>query len=98
MGMIDVLPTVGNMVGIYNKYALGKDIFEIKDENTVVFPNSNFLTKDVYYYATSDNYKVLNPDVQLNADYVDEHKEYAEAIIKESNDLILYNLIEYTKE
>ena len=98
MGMIDVLPTVGNMVGIYNKYALGKDIFEIKDENTVVFPNSNFLTKDVYYYATADNYKILNPDAQLSANYVEEHKAYAEAIIKESNDLILYNLIEYTKE
>ncbi len=98
MGMIDVLPTVGNMVGIYNKYALGHDIFEIKDDNVVVFPNSNFLTKDVFYYATSDNYKILNPDVQLNSNYVEEKKEYAEEIIKVSNDLILYNLIEYTKE
>ena len=98
MGMIDVFPTIGNMLGIYNKYALGKDIFEIKDDNTVVFPNGNFLTKDVYYYATSDNYKIINPDAQLNADYVEKHKTYSEAIIKESNDLILYNLIEYTKE
>ncbi|MBR2603791.1 MAG: sulfatase-like hydrolase/transferase [Bacilli bacterium] len=98
MGMIDVLPTIGNMIGIYNKYALGNDIFEVKDDNVVVFPNSNFLTKDVYYYATSDNYKILNPDAQLSADYVEEKKDYAELIIKESNDLILYNLIEYTKE
>ncbi|MBR4351290.1 MAG: sulfatase-like hydrolase/transferase [Bacilli bacterium] len=98
MGMIDVFPTIGNMLGIYNKYALGRDIFEIKDDNTVVFPNGNFLTKDVYYYATSDNYKMINPDAQLSANYVEEHKTYSEAIIKESNDLILYNLIEYTKE
>ncbi len=98
MGMIDVFPTIGNMLGIYNKYALGRDIFEIKDDNTVVFPNGNFLTKDVYYYATSDNYKMINPDAQLSANYVEEHKLYSEGIIKESNDLILYNLIEYTKE
>ncbi|MBR4830291.1 MAG: LTA synthase family protein [Bacilli bacterium] len=98
MGMIDVFPTIGNMLGIYNQYALGKDIFEIKDDNTVVFPNGNFLTKDVYYYATSDNYKILDPDAQLSSDYVEEHKLYSEGIIKESNDLILYNLIEYTKE
>lgn len=98
MGMIDVLPTIGNMLGIYNKYALGHDIFEIKDDNVVVFPNSNFLTKEVYYYATSDNYKILDPDAQLNINYVEEKKEYAEGIIKASNDLILYNLIEYTKE
>ena len=98
MGMIDVLPTVGNMLGIYNKYALGKDIFNVRENNTVVFPNGNFLTKDIYYYATSDNYIILDPNAQLSSNYVEERKEYAEGIIKESNDLILYNLIEYTKE
>ena len=30
MGMIDIMPTIGNMLGIYNPYALGHDIFEIK--------------------------------------------------------------------
>ena len=98
MGMIDVLPTVGNMLDIYNKYALGKDIFNVRENNTVVFPNGNFLTKDIYYYATSDNYIILDPNAQLSSNYVEERKEYAEGIIKESNDLILYNLIEYTKE
>lgn len=38
MGMIDVMPTIGNMFGIYNKYALGNDIFEIKDDNIIAFP------------------------------------------------------------
>ena len=38
MGMIDVLPTIGNMLNIYNKYALGNDIMSIKDkENIVIF-------------------------------------------------------------
>ena len=36
MGMYDVLPTLGNMLGIENKYALGHDIFNIKDNNVVV--------------------------------------------------------------
>ena len=32
MGMIDVLPTIGNMLDIDNKYALGNDIFEVKNK------------------------------------------------------------------
>ena len=36
MGMIDVMPTLGNMLNIYNKYALGHDIFEIGENNIAV--------------------------------------------------------------
>ena len=43
MGMIDVLPTIGNMLGIYNKYALGHDIFEIKDKKYRGVPKRKFL-------------------------------------------------------
>ena len=49
MGMYDVQPTISNMLGFYNKYSLGHDIFEIKDNNIVVFPNGNWLTNKVYY-------------------------------------------------
>ena len=31
MGMYDVMPTLGNMFGFYNKYQLGHDIFNITD-------------------------------------------------------------------
>ena len=39
MGMYDAMPTLGNMLGFYNEYALGHDIFNIKDKNIVVVPN-----------------------------------------------------------
>ncbi|MDD4027958.1 MAG: LTA synthase family protein, partial [Bacilli bacterium] len=48
MGMYDVLPTLGNMLGINSKYALGNDIFNLKD-NIVVFPNGNWLSNKVYF-------------------------------------------------
>ena len=35
MGMIDVLPTLGNMFGFKSDYALGHDIFDIKAENII---------------------------------------------------------------
>ncbi len=93
MGMIDVLPTIGNMLGIYNKYALGHDIFEIKDKNTVVFPNGNFLTSKVYYYNSKNEMKVFGTDT-LDVNYIEDHKKYTEKILEISNDIIVYNLIE----
>ena len=48
--MIDVLPTLGNMLGISSKYALGTDIFNITDgDNTVVFSDGSYLTDKIYY-------------------------------------------------
>ena len=43
MGMMDVLPTLGNMFGFESRYALGNDIFDIKRKNVVIFPNGNLL-------------------------------------------------------
>ncbi|UKI27220.1 MAG: LTA synthase family protein [Bacilli bacterium] len=49
MGMIDVLPTIGNMLDIHSDYQLGKDIFNIKDgDNTVVFVDGSYLTSKKY--------------------------------------------------
>lgn len=93
MGMIDVLPTIGNMLGIYNKYALGHDIFEIKNNNTVVFPNGNFLTSKVYYHNSKNEMKVLGTET-LDADYIEDRKKYTEKILEISNNIIVYDLIE----
>ena len=50
MGMIDVLPTIGNMLDIHSDYQLGKDVFNIKDgDNTVVFVDGSYLTSKIYY-------------------------------------------------
>ncbi len=58
MGMYDVQPTLGNMFGFYNKYALGHDIMSVDDddENVVIFPNGNFVTDTVYYDSQKDKY------------------------------------------
>lgn len=93
MGMIDILPTIGNMLGIHNPYALGNDIFETKNDNVVVFPNGNFLTDKVFYYNSKDEYRIFSMDT-ISADYIEERKKYTENILNISNDIIVYNLIE----
>lgn len=93
MGMIDVLPTLGNMFNFESKYALGHDIFDIKNDNTVVFPNGNFLNENVYYNSSKGEYKTLK-DVIMDDSYIEELKTYSDKILEISNSIIVYDLIE----
>lgn len=94
MGMIDVLPTLGNMFGFSSPYALGNDIFTVKDDNVIVFPNGNFLTSNVYYNNSKSEYKVLKDSVIIDESYIEEQKKYVEQVLEISNNIIVYNLIE----
>lgn len=80
MGMYDVQPTLGNMFGFSNVYALGHDIFSVADneENVVIFPNGNFVTDTVYYdsqkntYFDLTDYKNVATAVSCNQVYKDD--------------------------
>lgn len=92
MGMIDALPTISNMLGIYNPYALGHDIFEIKDDNVVVFPNGNFLTNKLYYNNSKNESRIFGMET-IDNDYIEEKRKYAEKILQISDNIIVYDLI-----
>lgn len=92
MGMIDILPTVGNMMNFSSPYQLGNDIFTIKDDNVVVFPNANYLTKKVYYNDSKEEYISLNND-PIADDYINNLKDYVSKRLSVSNNLIVYDLI-----
>ena len=96
MGMYDVLPTLGNMMGFSSKYALGHDIFSI-DDNTVVFPDSNWLTDKMYYSQSKGEGKLLNLDETISEDYITEHNKIADEKIAVSNAIIVYDLIKKSK-
>ena len=98
MGAIDLMPTIGNMIGVYNPYALGHDIFEIKDNNIVAFPNGNFLNNKLYYKASAETYKIFNSNVELSTSYIDNCKNYVDNLINVSNNIIIYDLIKKDKE
>ena len=91
--MIDVLPTLGNMLGIHSNYQMGTDIFEIKDnDNTVVFIDGSFLTSKIYYnYPKEQFYSISNEPI--SEDYINTRVEYASELIDISNDIISYDLI-----
>ena len=93
MGMIDVLPTLGNMLNISNKYSLGQDIFNIKEEDgIVVFKDGSYITNKIYYSAKNNEAYTLSNGV-ITDDYIKTKSEYADQIIDVSNNIIKSNLI-----
>lgn len=93
MGMIDVLPTLGNMLNIYNEYSLGTDIMGITDsENIVVFKDGSYLTNKIYYSAKNNEAYMLSNGV-ITDDYIKNNIEYANEILDISDKIITYNLI-----
>ena len=90
-GMYNVAPTLYTMLGIDNKYTLGHDIFNIVDNNIVVFPSGNYLTEKVYYNNSTGEYKVLKDD-PLDIDYINDNLEYAEKTLEVGNAIVSYDL------
>ena len=97
MGMYDLMPTLGNMLGIDNKYALGRDIFNHLEDNIVVFPTGNWLTNKVYYNSQKNEYLVLKGSI-IDKEYIAEHDKYATDLLSTSNVIIVYDLIKNTTE
>lgn len=96
MGMYNVAATILNMYGIYNKYNVGEDIFTVKDNNLVIYPNGNILTNKVYYNNSTNEYKELT-DEKINKEYLDNINGIAEKRLDVSNAIIVYNLLENKK-
>lgn len=97
MGMVDVQPTLGNMFGFSNKYALGHDIFNI-DNNVVVFPSGNWLTDKIYYNSAKEAYRQIDLSSEVTLDYINYYKQYSEKMIEISNNIITYDLIKKVGE
>lgn len=93
MGMYNVSATILNMFGLYNKYTMGEDIFSVKDNNLVVFPNGNVLTDKVYYNNSTGEYKALK-NVEITDEYIENLSALGEKRLEVSNSIIVYNLLE----
>ena len=96
MGMYDVQPTLGNMFGFYNKYALGNDIFNIRENNIVVYPNGNWLTNSIYYNSQKAEYLSLI-DQPVSEDYIKNNTEYTNKLLDVSNNIIVFDLFNKEK-
>ena len=96
MGMYDMMPTLGNMFGFYNKYALGHDIFNVKENNIIIFPTGNWLTKDIYYNNQKEESYILSGTV-VSDETIKKNCEYADKLLSVSNNTLVYNLIKNSR-
>lgn len=91
MGMIDVLPTIGNMLDIHSDYQLGNDIFNLED-NIVTFIDGSFVTSNIYYSSPKGEiYSISNEPI--TEEYIQKGIKYASKLIDISNNIISYDLI-----
>lgn len=96
MGMYDIMPTIGNMFGFYNKYQLGTDIFNTKGDNIVVFPNGNWVTNKVFYNSQKGAYLPLS-NTEISDEYISDCSMYADDLLNVSNSLIVFDLIKHDR-
>lgn len=96
MGMIDVQPTLGNMLGFYNKYSMGHDIFNNRGNNLVVFPNGNWVSDKVYYNSQKGEYLSLTQEA-ISEEYIKSNTEYANNLLDTSNNIIVFDLLNKEK-
>ena len=96
MGMYDVVPTLGNMFGFHNKYALGHDIFNIRENNIVCFPNGNWVTNNVYYNSQKAAYLPLT-EAPISEEEIVNNTEYTNKLLEVSNNIIVFDLLNENK-
>jgi len=93
MGMIDVSPTLGNMLNIYNEYALGRDVMALnKEDAIIVFKDGSYITDKIYYSYKNGAAYAISSGI-ISEDYIKKNSEYADEIIEISNNIITYDLI-----
>lgn len=97
MGMIDAMPTLENMFGIYNPFHLGKDIMSL-ETNRVIFPDSDWIDENYFYCSdTSDLYNLESQEL-VEGEYEIENEQYISDKIDLSNNIIQSDLIRLYKE
>ena len=97
MGMYDVSPTLGNMFGFYNKYRLGHDIFDIKENNIVIFPTGNWVNNKMYYNSQKSAYFPLSEE-PITEEEINYNTEYTNQLLDISNDIISFDLLNEEKD
>lgn len=95
-GMIDVLPTLGNMFNIHSDYQLGHDVMSLKD-NVVVQSDGSYITSKIIYDSQKGSIYSLDNEA-VDGSYIEEKTKYANEIIDISQDIINYNLIKELEE
>lgn len=97
IGMVDAMPTLENMLGVYSPFHLGDDIMNL-ETNKVIFPNGDWIDENYFYSSdSSDLYSLETEEIveeipELYDSYIIDNK------IETSNNIIQSDLIKLYNE
>lgn len=91
MGMIDVMPTLNNMFGVYSPYVLGDDIMN-KETNRVIFSDGSWIDEKYYYSGSDSQLYSLEDGTLLKEDPIG-LEDFSSEKIELSNNIIQSDLI-----
>ncbi|MDY0236304.1 MAG: LTA synthase family protein [Gudongella sp.] len=101
IGMIDVFPTLSNMLGVFNPFQIGKDIFSV-EKNLVTFPNGDFVDENYFYSASNSKLYDLETNELIEDEEIIEKalkiQLDSDEEIELSSNIIESNLIDYFNE
>lgn len=106
MAEYDAGPTLQNMLGIKNIYALGNDIFSVEN-NIVPFINGNWTDGIIYYSYRDEKYHIIDEELYpeeliekmiLEDDYINKQMDTVIELINVSNMINKYDLIYFHEQ
>ena len=96
-GQIDLYPTLANLLGLENKYMLGKDILNASDQK-VIFRDGSFIDGEVFYQSSTNTYyDLLTGNILSETSKLKKLKEEALNELKYSDDILNHDLIKSYK-
>lgn len=91
-GQIDILPTLMHLLGIENKYMMGKNLITTKDD-LVIFRDGSFITENNLYNSEDDKAYDLNSGEEIQKDSLKPLFERTEKALKTSDDILKYDAL-----
>ena len=75
---------------------MGHDIFSIRENNIVVFPNGNWVTNNIYYNSQKAAYLSLT-EQPITEEEITSNTDYANKLLDVSNNIITFDLLNSEK-
>ncbi|UMZ74187.1 LTA synthase family protein [Natranaerofaba carboxydovora] len=86
MGMIDIFPTIANIMGVDHSYTMGRDVLN-SEEDFVIFRDGSFIKDGKYYISKKNAFFDMNTTDQVEVENKDEWQAKVEDAL-EISDLI----------
>ncbi len=91
-GLVDVKPTISNLLGLEQSVSLGQDLLN-EIEGMAVFRNGSFITNDVYYHSSYNKAFSLGENSEIDISNIDSQINKVREHLWNSDFIIEYDML-----